>query len=177
MNLPIDVRKFYILFVTLGVTGLSILLTAALAVEQKSEVAQQRSRLGEQKTGFPPLPMIEDPVASAESLRRTYEFVGERSEISRFIPCFCTCGKKRGHRSIEDCYVKARGQSPDSIVWNDHAGECYICVEVADEARRLYLEGRGVREIRASIEQTFGSKLPNRTKTPEPPVSGQENRQ
>lgn len=122
---------------------------------------------------FPPLPKFSEPVGSVSETLKAYTFVAEHPELSHYIPCFCTCWKKHDHHSIEDCYIKHRGSSPSSITWNSHAGECYICLMVASEARRLYLKGADIRTIRATIERTLAPKFRNHTDTPEPPTTTQ----
>ena len=117
---------------------------------------------------FPPLPKIDDPVASARVTRNAYRFIAAHPEISRYMPCFCTCGKKEGHASLEDCYIKSRQDKP-SVIWNEHAGECYICVKVATEARHLFGKGKDVQTIRDEIEKTMAPRFKNHTNTPEPP--------
>lgn len=124
-------------------------------------------------TDVPPLPAFEEPVDTPEVLRQSYEFAASHPEVVEFMPCFCACAKTHGHRSLEDCFIKSRATMTSPVVWNSHGGECSICVIVAQEARRLKLEGKDVRSIREAVEAKFGSIFTKyHTDTPWPPADG-----
>ena len=40
-------------------------------------------------------------------VRQLYEFQITHGELTRYMPCFCGCGRDSGHRNNRDCYVKA----------------------------------------------------------------------
>lgn len=119
---------------------------------------------------LPPLPDFQEPVDTPEVIRQAYEFAALHSEIVRYVPCFCACSKKYGHRSLEDCFIKSRGTTQSRVVWNSHGGECSICITVAQEARRLARGGAKIRSIRTAIERKFAGLFKHHTDTPQPPV-------
>lgn len=116
---------------------------------------------------LPPIPVVHEPADTEQAIREAYEFAAAHSEIIRYMPCFCVCGTRKGHRSSEDCHIASRTKT--SVVWSDHAAGCPICLGVARDARRMFLEGQDVRAIRRAIEESYGRKFTNRTATPEPP--------
>jgi ferredoxin len=53
-----------------------------------------------------------------------------------------------------DCYVK--GFKPDgSVVVDDHALGCSLCVDIARDVMRLHGEGQSIKDIRAEIVATY----------------------
>lgn len=123
------------------------------------------------RVALPALPAFKEPADTAEVIRDSYEFAALNHEIVRYMPCYCACSKRFGHRSLEDCFIKSRSPRPADVVWNEHGGECYICLTVAMEVRRLALEGLDVRAIRKAIDDKFAHTFKYRTDTPEPPSS------
>jgi hypothetical protein len=118
---------------------------------------------------WPPLPIVKHPADSAQVIKDTYEFAAAHPEIVRFMPCFCICGKSVHHRSNEDCFISARGRN-QTVVWNDHAAECPICLAVAKDSREMFLRGEDVRFIREEIERRYSARFTTRTDTPMPPA-------
>jgi hypothetical protein len=118
---------------------------------------------------LPPIPRVKDPAEDPATIKEAYEFVGEHPEISRYIPCFCACSKTKHHRSIEDCYIKSRRESDGKIRWSGHAAECFICITVAQEARRSFMNGMDLLSIHAHIERDLAPKFKYHTPTPDPP--------
>jgi hypothetical protein len=119
---------------------------------------------------LPPVPRVKEPAEDLVVIQEAYEFVGQHPEIAQYTPCFCACSKTKHHRSIEDCYIKSRGRNGAAVRWNKHAAECYICISVAQEARRSYLSGMNVASIRTHIDQDLAPKFKYHTPTPTPPT-------
>lgn len=144
---------------------------ACLAVSLCSTgVVNVASSIGSQQEGvtdLPPIPVVREPADTEQAIRAVYEFAAAHPEILRYMPCFCVCGKTKGHRSNEQCYITSRTKT--SVVWNDHAAGCPICLGVARDARAMFLEGQDVRAIRRAIEESYAHKFANHTDTPEPP--------
>lgn len=106
-----------------------------------------------------------------ETIRAAYQFAAEHPEVLSYVPCFCGC-EQAGHRGNEDCFVRERATNGDVIAWDDHGMECAICLDVADRSRKLFADGKTPTQIRATIEQEFGSHGPSHTPTPQPPKGG-----
>lgn len=143
----------------------SLPVLLALGYEQDPGASRQATPDHE----WPPVPTVKNAAEKPEVIQEAYAFAGEHSDILHYVPCYCVCGEKYGHKSNEDCFIKAHRQSGKSGTWNPHAAECGICLSVAMEARRLYLQGLSLRAIRDSIDESYGPKFKHRTDAPEPP--------
>ena len=100
-----------------------------------------------------PIPAVESPVASEETLRRVYEFAANHENIVRYVPCFCGCETVK-HQSVESCFIKAR--TPDGrVTWSRHGASCGLCVDVVEAARELHTQGHSVQEIRRLVVERF----------------------
>lgn len=131
-------------------------------------IRQDHASQGPTQKSLPELPQLKEPADKPEAIREAYEFAAQHPEVLDYIPCFCVCGRKFGHRSNADCFVKSRGVDQSSIVWTDHGGQCYVCISVARDAKQLYSEGKNVRTIRETIDLKYGATFKNKTDTPEP---------
>lgn len=101
-------------------------------------------------------------------LRDAYDFALARPDVLRFMPCYCGCGLQDGHDSNLDCFIA--GVTPGGAVqFDNHGSGCLICVEVARDSKRLVAEGKSLREIRAYMDKTHGTKGPA-TNSPQPPA-------
>jgi hypothetical protein len=163
----------------IGITLTLYALTGGIALSQDARSQEPRDAqtppaaapAGDTDTGeFPALPYIKTPVDDAKSLHEVYLFAAEHPEVVQYMPCFCACGRDQTHKSLENCFLKSRGEKPKDLVWSTHGAECMICVSVAAEARRLYLEGLSVTAIREEIERTLAPKFKFHTDTPMPPT-------
>ncbi len=71
-----------------------------------------------------------------------------------------------GHTSNLSCYISAI--EPDgSIVFDEHASGCGICVDITQDVMRLMREERTSQDIRAYIDATYSPFGPS-TDTPLP---------
>ena len=103
-----------------------------------------------------PLTAQENPM-----IKDAYMFAAEHPEILESIPCFCGCVNK-GHRHNRDCFID------DSGKYVEHGSLCGGCTEVALASKRLYEEGKSLKEIRDYVDQTFGlSPMADPTPTPQ----------
>ncbi len=84
-------------------------------------------------------------------VREAYMFAMEHPEILSQIPCFCGC-VNLAHKNNLDCFLDIN----DHFV--SHGSTCGGCVGVALDAKRLYLEGKSVKEIRYAIDQKYSSQ-------------------
>jgi hypothetical protein len=160
----------------MGVTLTLIALTSGIALSQDARPQEPRDAQAPPvatpygDTGeFPELPYIKTPVDEPKALHEVYMFAAEHPEVVQYMPCFCACGKNKTHKSLENCFLKSRGETPKDLAWSAHGGECMICVSVAAEARRLHLQGLSVAAIRDEIERTLAPKFKFHTDTPMPP--------
>ncbi len=91
-------------------------------------------------------------------VREAYAFADEHPEVMRAIPCYCGCGAI-GHTSNLSCYVVDEGQPGAS--YDLHALGCSICVDITQDAMRLYAQGAEVGQIRESIDSTYAQYGPS----------------
>jgi len=104
-----------------------------------------------------PLTAQENPM-----IKEAYMFAVEHPEVLESVPCYCGC-KNSGHRHNRDCFVD------DSGNYVEHGSLCGGCTEVALASKKLYEEGKSLKEIRETIDQTFGSSpMADPTPTPMP---------
>ena len=90
---------------------------------------------------------------AAPQVKEAYRFAAANPDVLSKYPCYCGCGAM-GHKSNLDCYVK-QANADGSIVFDDHAYGCSICVDITQDVMRLMREGRAAREIRAYIDATY----------------------
>jgi len=100
---------------------------------------------------------------------RAYEFVIPHPEVSSYLPCFCGCGKREGHSSLDSCFVSRRDAAGRMIARDPHAETCKVCVNVALDASRMIRAGVGLPEIRRRVEATYAVERSLWTDTPPPP--------
>ena len=55
--------------------------------------------------------------ASTE-VQQVYRYAADRGAVLRYIPCFCGC-MRIGHRSNDDCYIKAR-HADGTVTYTSH---------------------------------------------------------
>ncbi|MGP4076719.1 PCYCGC motif-containing (lipo)protein [Halobacillus sp. K22] len=101
-----------------------------------------------------------------ENMQMLYTAAAKNKELLEQMPCYCGCGESVGHRNNYDCFIhedKAEG----SVTWDDHATKCGVCLEIAAKAIVDYEEGKSIKEIRESIDQTYEKNYAEPTPTPE----------
>jgi hypothetical protein len=59
-----------------------------------------------------------------------------------------------GHTSNYACYIKDRAAN-GSVIFDEHALGCSICVDIAQDVMRLTGEGRSASDIRSIIVNTY----------------------
>ena len=111
-------------------------------------------------------PTMPDFVVQAPPrVEEMYHYAIEHSDDLAAVPCYCGCGNM-GHTSNLSCYIQER--KPDgSIVFDSHATGCGICVDIAQDVKRMRAEGKSLSEVRTVIDATYGSYGPG-TNTPLP---------
>lgn len=86
-------------------------------------------------------------------VREAYQFAAANADLMQRIPCYCGCGAV-GHKSNYDCYVKS-AQSGGTVVFDQHALGCSLCVDITQDVMRLSREGKSPGDIRAFIVSTY----------------------
>ena len=102
------------------------------------------------------------PLAAQENeqVKTAYLFAQEQQTLLERLPCFCGC-VNMGHRHNRDCYIDDDGN------WVEHGSLCGGCVGVTLDAKKLFLEGKSVKEIRAFVDEKYGSaEMADPTLTP-----------
>jgi hypothetical protein len=120
-----------------------------------------------QESKLPPLPDPDYKVYPMDVMRPVYHFVAQHADLVRYVPCFCVCGQRYGHRSLEDCYIRNRPPG-GSVTWSDHSMGCMICIDVGRRVKTMYERGTPLDVIRHEIEEAFAASK-HRTPTPWPP--------
>jgi len=86
-------------------------------------------------------------------VQEAYRFAIANPETLSKFPCYCGCGNM-GHTSNRDCFILAF--NPDgSIVFDDHALGCGLCVDNARDVMRLTRQGKSPVEIRTYIDREY----------------------
>ena len=81
-------------------------------------------------------------------VRDGYRFAATHADVLHQIPCYCGCGAM-GHGSNYACFWQENGQV------DEHAQNCGICVDIAQDVRRGLERGQSLAEIRAQIEADY----------------------
>lgn len=105
-------------------------------------------------------------LAAPARVQEAYMFAAERRDVMVWMPCYCGCGGHSGHLSAHNCFVK-ESSTPTQIEWDPHGAGCDTCVGIALDAKRMTEAGASLQEIRAYIDETYGSIGPG-TDTPMP---------
>jgi Protein of unknown function with PCYCGC motif len=93
------------------------------------------------------------------TVQQAYQFAVANPDIIQHIPCYCGCGAM-GHTSNYSCYIA--GENVDgSLIFDEHALGCSICVDITQDAMRLTREGKAVPEIRQYIDTTYAQYGPS----------------
>lgn len=177
--------------ILLGMAGLAVATTVALAASQAAKPAQSATSKpaasakastsakatadksagqGAVRKTAPPLPAMGfAPVRPMDVVRATYDFAAQHPEILSYVPCYCGCGAD-GHKHNESCFIARRDAKGNVLEWDTHGFGCTICIDVAREAMQMYSSGADVFSIRAAIEKKWTpGNAAGKTPTPFPP--------
>lgn len=154
---------------------LSVLFLFACTSEEPSKSSNNESHdhKEQQVTGD-----IQETTASAdvlpsfledksETMRLAYQIAGQASHILKWMPCYCGCAESAGHESNLNCFIQEMKED-GQIVWDDHGTRCIVCVEIALNSVKMHKEGKSLKEIRNSIDETYkeGYAKPTPTEMP-----------
>ena len=107
-------------------------------------------------------------LSASEDTKMAYQFALDRPDVLMWMPCYCGCGDHSGHKSAKNCFIK-ESSTPGNPQFDEHGASCAMCVGIALDAKTMTEEGRSLGEIRAYIDQEYGSIGPG-TDTPFPPA-------
>ena len=89
-----------------------------------------------------PLPQTLDPAAfSSREIAAAYQTAKDIPEVLAQQPCYCYCDRRKGHRSLLDCFASR------------HAADCDICLKEALFAMQEHRKGKSTEQIRSQIIQ------------------------
>ena len=159
-----------------GAAGLTtaLFLTVAVNAGQQARGAAPAPRAAQVAKPAPPGPLPPMPLNGAlarprEVVAAVYEFAARHPEVLQFMPCYCGC-EQLGHGANHDCFIRSRDAN-GRVQWNDHGTHCAVCIDVARDAMMMSNSGVPVAQIRAAIDQKWGSIAQTQTPTPRPPAA------
>ncbi|KXG09786.1 PCYCGC motif-containing lipoprotein [Anoxybacillus rupiensis] len=89
-----------------------------------------------------------------ENMAVLYQQAAQHRELLESIPCYCGCGQSAGHKNNYDCFVY-ENKKDGTVVWDDHATKCGVCLEIAAESITAYEQGKSISEIRSMIDAKY----------------------
>jgi Protein of unknown function with PCYCGC motif len=122
------------------------------------------------QANLPPLELPKFQLSrSKDEVREIYHFAAVHPEVLSYIACFCGC-ERLGHKSNEDCFVKARDKNGNVTEWQDHGFMCPMCLSIGYDAMKMYEAGIPLARMRDDIDRTYGHTGFS-TPTPMPPAN------
>lgn len=103
--------------------------------------------------------MSMDVQSAPHVVQAAYQFAVANPDVLTQLPCYCGCGNM-GHTSNYSCYV-AGENSDGSLIFDNHALGCSICVDITQDAMRMMDEGKPLTEIRSFVDQTYSAFGPS----------------
>src|SRR5262249_15717144 len=70
-------------------------------------------------------------------IAEAYDFVIDHAGVTSYLPCFCGCGRRESHNSLDSCFVNRRDESGRMVTRDPHAERCKVCVDVALQTKHL----------------------------------------
>ena len=131
------------IYIVLLISVLSpALLTTACASNPEHEVKMA------------PMNMLPAQMQNAPTqVREAYQFAVANPDATKNVPCYCGCGAM-GHTSNYSCYVK-EAKADGTVVFDDHALGCSLCVDITQDVMRLSKDGRAPPDIHAFVVSTY----------------------
>ena len=109
----------------------------------------------------PMVPAADLPAEALAADARTqeaYRFAIANRAAAEEVPCYCGC-VGLGHMSSYDCYV-ADVAPNGALVFDAHALNCQVCVDITQDTMRLLDEGRAPPAIKQYIDETYSAYGP-----------------
>lgn len=109
---------------------------------------------GEHGVKMAPMDTLSQAVQSAPTtVREAYQFAVANPDALKNVPCYCGCGAI-GHKSNYACFVK-NVDSDGTVLFDEHALGCSVCVDIAQDVLRLAKEGKSPGDIRSFIVASY----------------------
>lgn len=90
----------------------------------------------------------------SEDMQHIYMSVVKHQDLLEHIPCYCGCEDTASHKNNYDCFVY-KNNDDGSIIWDDHATKCPICLDIAIESIVMYGEGKSMKDIQNHIDVKY----------------------
>ncbi|MCM3750244.1 PCYCGC domain-containing protein [Paenibacillus pasadenensis] len=90
-----------------------------------------------------------------EQIQIVYTATATATDLLSKMPCYCGCMENVGHKSNLNCFIN-EVREDGSIVWDDHATRCGVCLQIAAESISMKVEGKTDEDIRKTIEEMYG---------------------
>jgi Protein of unknown function with PCYCGC motif len=103
--------------------------------------------------------------AAPPRVKDAYLYAVAQPDDLAAVPCYCGCGSM-GHKSNLSCFINGNAKEA-TTVFEPHASGCGICVDIAQDVKRLRAEGKTRSQVRTAIDATYSSYGPG-TDTPLP---------
>ena len=102
-----------------------------------------------------------DPAIAAAParVREAYEFAVNHPDALKNVPCYCGC-VSMGHRSNYMCYIQDH-QLDGAIVFDPHALNCELCIDISQDVMRLTRNKKTATEIRSFIMDKYADSGPS----------------
>ena len=130
--------RIYLVCACLSIVVLAILMTAASATALKDD-------------SYAP---VLAPEQFAGEAAMGYAAAGAVPKICAKLFCYCGCDSTDNHTSLLDCFTST------------HGNDCHICQEEALMALRMQKEGKSLKEIQKSVDDTYSHMYPFKNPTP-----------
>ena len=91
--------------------------------------------------------------------QHAYRVAAANHDFLTHFPCYCGC-VYLGHEHNLDCYIQDV-LTDGTIVYDPHASVCGICVEITNDAARLWEEGMEIDAIHDYIVATYSARGPS----------------
>lgn len=100
---------------------------------------------------------VHDAYPEAQTAYR-FAAQADNHELLREFPCYCGC-VYLGHENNLDCYIQE--VTADGPVFDNHAANCGICVEITSDVMDLWAEGQDATTIYPYIVETYSQRGPS----------------
>jgi len=134
--------------------ALLVIFVLSIAGTALAGCGSASSTATESELKMAPMSMMPADVKSAAVVtQQAYQFAVANPDVTKHIPCYCGCGTM-GHTSNYMCYVKSVG-ADGAVNFDSHAIGCSICVDITQDAMRLFKQGKSTAEIKAYVDKTY----------------------
>ena len=151
-----------------GPFGACVLIVAVLVTGSAAAGCGQGQTTDTAHSAAPTMAVMDGAQAAAWAVRPAYTHTTARTEeayqyamehplVLAWMPCYCGCGGM-GHASNLDCYFEP--SAGGSIVFEEHASYCGICVDITLRTKQLANSGAALASIRTAIDAEFGGAGP-----------------